>query len=257
MRTTIFKKVLNSVLAVSIATTGFVIPTPKYFVHAEEVAVQKVVLSEGFDNYINEMPSGWLEENAYGQRPNYNNISNSGLAAPSVKLGSNGQTLTTPMFVLDNVGTLSFVAKGNGNNGDFSSELVVKVLNNGIWETILSEVISQDKQTLTFELAQTVTQVQFMINKVVGNVMIDDVKVTTTSTSTDAELPSEPTPDVVPLEGLVLTGASKLAVGVESTLKVEYQPENTTQTEVTYASTDENVITVTPEGKITTHAEGC
>ncbi|RXD25482.1 hypothetical protein EJB02_20925, partial [Acinetobacter baumannii] len=129
------------------------IPTPKYFVHAEEVAVQKVVLSEGFDNYINEMPSGWLEENAYGQRPNYNNISNSGLAAPSVKLGSNGQTLTTPMFVLDNVGTLSFVAKGNGNNGDFSSELVVKVLNNGIWETILSEVISQDKQTLTFELA--------------------------------------------------------------------------------------------------------
>ena len=53
MRTTIFKKVLNSVLAVSIATTGFVIPTPKYFVHAEEVAVQKVVLSEGFDNYIN------------------------------------------------------------------------------------------------------------------------------------------------------------------------------------------------------------
>ena len=256
MRTTIFKKVLNSVLAVSIATTGFVIPTPKYFVHAEEVAVQKVVLSEGFDNYINEMPSGWLEENAYGQRPNYNNISNSGLAAPSVKLGSNGQTLTTPMFVLDNVGTLSFVAKGNGNNGDFSSELVVKVLNNGIWETILSEVISQDKQTLTFELAQTVTQVQFMINKVVGNVMIDDVKVTTTSTSTDAELPSEPTPDVVPLEGLVLTGASKLAVGVESTLKVEYQPENTTQTEVTYASTDENVITVTPEGKITTHAEG-
>ena len=124
------------------------------------------------------------------------------------------------MFVLDNVGTLSFVAKGNGNNGDFSSELVVKVLNNGIWETILSEVISQDKQTLTFELAQTVTQVQFMINKVVGHVMIDDVKVTTTSTSTDAELPSEPTPDVVPLEGLVLTGASKLAVGVESTLKV-------------------------------------
>lgn len=58
------------------------------------------------------------------------------------------------------------------------------------------------------------TQVQFMINKVVGNVMIDDVKVTTTSTSTDAELPSEPTPDVVPLEGLVLTGASKLAVGL-------------------------------------------
>lgn len=259
MRTTFFRKLLNSLLAVSIATSGFVIPSSKAFAQ-EEMVIEKIVLSEGFDNYLTEMPAGWTEINAYGQRPNYNSDSNSGVAKPSVKLGSNGQILLSPLFSLEGNGTLSFVAKGNGNNGDFSSELVVQVLNDGEWMTLLSEVISQDKQTMTFELEPGVTQVQFIINKVVGNVMIDDVKVTSVSTSTDQptepENPGESKPEEVPLEGLVLTGASKLAVGVESTLEVVYTPENTTQKEVEYASTDVNVITVTPEGKITTHAPG-
>lgn len=57
-------------------------------------------------------------------------------------------------------------------------------------------------------------------------------------------------PDDIPLEGLVLTGATKLVSGAESEVKVEYYPENTTQKELAYSTSDSNIIEINEVGKI-------
>lgn len=278
MRITFLKKLLNSTLAFSIATSGMIIPNPTAYAQAMQSEVeQSVVFKEGFDNYLEEMPTGWTELGTATKRPYYSTASNSGESTPSVKLGKDGQTLTSPVFSLQTEGTLSFVAKGNGNSGDFSSELVVEVLENNEWVTKIKEVISQDKQTLTVDLSESVTQVRFGINKKTGNIMLDDIAVygngsivedstestpdvpeTETPETPDDETTTPPTeskPEVDAYGELVISGASTLEVGMNSTVQVTNK-EGEVVSDVQFESTVPSVLTIDQAGKLKAVSEG-
>ncbi len=61
----------------------------------------------------------------------------------------------------------------------------------------------------------------------------------------------------VPLEGIeVSAGSTELTPGQTTSLSVKYTPENTTHKSMVYTSSDENVLTVDSEGKVTAKALG-
>ena len=262
MRTVFFKKMLNSTLAFSIVTSGIIIPSPK--VYAQEIfseVEQSLIFKEGFDNYKVEMPEGWVEANTKVERPIYNNIAQSGENAPAVKLEQSGQTLTSPIFKLESQGKLSFLTKGNGGNNGFTSQLIVEVLENNEWKIIFEDVITEEKETLTFDLSQAVTQVRFGIKKSLGNISIDDIAIYGTGTmgeDSTEETPgndSESKPEVDAYGELVVSGASTLEVGMTSTLQVT-TTEGEVVSDVTFESTESNVLKVNDAGKMQALATG-
>ena len=157
---------------------------------------------------------------------------------------------------------------------------------------ISQQVISEEKETLTFELSQEVTQVRFGINKKSGNISIDDVVVygtgsivegeteetpetpdngevtpptnggTTTPDNTEkpgnGETTTPPTdskPDADAYGELVVSGASSLEVGMSSTLQVTTK-NGESISDATFTSSDQAALSVDNSGKVKALKEG-
>lgn len=59
----------------------------------------------------------------------------------------------------------------------------------------------------------------------------------------------------IPCTAIALTGSKSLALGASVTLQTEFTPANTTQTDLTWTSSDESIATVDAFGKVTASTE--
>ena len=108
MRTTFLKKLLNSTLAFSIATSGIIIPNPKAYAQAMQTEAEQQndeLLSVDFSNYPT-LAEGW--EAKADKKPYSGGVTSS----KSLKLNKSGYYLQTPSFNLESEATLTFYTKG-------------------------------------------------------------------------------------------------------------------------------------------------
>lgn len=153
------------------------------------------LIEEGFDevtNTVSSLPEGWEFTGTFGTYP-----TTGGESAPSIKLSTDGATLTTPTFELTGKESgLSFWVKGNGSGTNMTSTLTVQQLVGEEWQTLENGtfVPSTTGETKEFEgLDPDATCIQFVMAKTSGNIAIDDVMVAQLSSPVivdDDEIPA-------------------------------------------------------------------
>ena len=291
MRTTFLKKLLNSTLAFSIATSGIIIPNPKAYAQAMQTEAEQQndeLLSVDFSNYPT-LAEGW--EAKADKKPYSGGVTSS----KSLKLNKSGYYLQTPSFNLESEATLTFYTKGYSTEVNVESVLKVQVLENGVWTDIHTLTTFDTANFIKTEVKvpQTATKVKILLEtKGAFNVALDGVALTGTGSIVEGgteETPETPdheevtppanggttTPDNTEKPGngetttppteskpdadaygeLVISGASTLEVGMNSTLQVTNQ-EGQTVSDVKFESTVPSVLTVDQAGKMNAVAEG-
>ncbi len=135
------------------------------------------LIEEGFDDVTDKasLPDGWEFTGTFGT------YATGGEAAPSIKLSTDGATLTTPSFTLTGKEAgLSFWVKGNGSGTNMTSTLTVQQLVGEEWQTLENGtfVPSTTGETKEFEeLNANATRIRFVMAKTSGNIALDDVLV--------------------------------------------------------------------------------
>ena len=135
------------------------------------------LIEEGFDDVTDKasLPDGWEFTGTFGT------YATGGKAAPSIKLSTDGATLTTPSFTLTGKEAgLSFWVKGNGSGTNMTSTLTVQQLVGEEWQTLKNGtfVPSTTGETKEFEeLDANATRIRFVMAKTSGNIALDDVMV--------------------------------------------------------------------------------
>jgi hypothetical protein len=142
---------------------------------------QTVTLSQGFDTYDGTAVSvsGWyFSWNSTSSPSYYVTFNNVGISAPSYKFGVNQDTMITQSFTSSNV--LSFWCKGEGST--FSPDDTLTILwspDSVHWNVLTYQSnIPTTGTTLTFPVNLTATNLMFIFTKYVGNLAIDDIKLT-------------------------------------------------------------------------------
>lgn len=117
------------------------------------------------------LPAGWTATKSDG----YSSTGNYGVASPSFKFGSDGVTLTSPLYEVP-VTYISFWSKGQQADG---STLAVDGLVNGSWVSIATVTPrKQEVQEIEItEIPDNVMQLRMVYNKSKGNLAIDDILV--------------------------------------------------------------------------------
>ena len=291
MRTTFLKKLLNSTLAFSIATSGIIIPNPKAYAQAMQTEAEQQndeLLSVDFSNYPT-LAEGW--EAKADKKPYSGGVTSS----KSLKLNKSGYYLQTPSFNLESDATLTFYTKGYSTEVNVESVLKVQVLENGAWTDIHTLTIFDTANFIKTEVKvpQTATKVKIVLEtKGAFNVALDGVALTGTGSIVEGgteETPETPdheevkpptnggttTPDNTEKPGngetttpptdskpdadaygeLVISGASSLEVGMNSTLQVTTK-NGESISDATFTSSDQAALSVDNSGKIKALKEG-
>jgi len=119
------------------------------------------------------IPSGWIF--APGMAV-YRTTGNYGASAPSIKMQTSGNQITTPTFNLTAQGTLSFWIKGNGS--DAITHLLVEKYDGTSWTTVQDISAMPTTGTIkTYTIAQSIKQVRFTFTKSGGNLAFDDINI--------------------------------------------------------------------------------
>ncbi|HAX73937.1 MAG TPA: hypothetical protein DCY20_10480, partial [Firmicutes bacterium] len=237
MNKQVLVKVLNSVLATSLVFSNLALPTQRINAQTEDVTI----FEEDFNGFPTEKPEGWSFEN---NNSNYTSNASCGVSPNCLGLKKDKEFFETVSFTLESEGRLTFTAKGNGSNNVMNSILTIYGMIGDSYEEL--EVIlfdTQDKGSIEVIVPQSVSKLKFEMSKTTGNISLDDIKLVANGEVI--------TPEEVELEGLVLSGASKLLTDEEKQLSVEYLPENTTQKDVEFSSSDESVFTINDKGVLT------
>ena len=169
------KRLIALVMAATISAG--LVTTPSQITYAQNIQTVEVseaeeilVFEEGFNGFPGSQPEGWT----FASTEVYTSEGNYGKASPSIKLNKNGQTLVSPTFELDGEGKLSFYIKGNGSGGEFTSVLKIEELIGGSWSTIGNA--NANLSTNEVSVSKDATQIRFVLEKNIGNVAIDDIK---------------------------------------------------------------------------------
>ena len=180
MRTTFLKKLLNSTLAFSIATSGIIIPNPKAYAQAIQTEAEQQndeLLSVDFSNYPT-LAEGW--EAKADKKPYSGGVTSS----KSLKLNKSGYYLQTPSFNLESDATLTFYTQGySSGTQQGESVLKVQVLENGTWTDIDTLTTFDTAKFIKTEVKvpQTATKVKILLEtKGAFNVALDGVALTGT-----------------------------------------------------------------------------
>ena len=277
MRITLLKKLLNSTLAFSIATSGCFIPNSSIYAQKVQTEVGqeiKEILSVDFSNYPI-IKEGW--EVKADTKPYASGITSS----KSLKLNKSGYYAQTPQFKLEKDAILTFYTKGYSTNSTTESILKVQALMNGTWTDIHTLTTFDIANFIKTEVIvpQTATKVKILLEtKGAFNIALDGIVLTGTgplveggteetpetpdheevTPPTNGETTTPPTeskPDADAYGELVISGASTLEVGMNSTLQVTNQ-EGQTLSDVKFESTVPSVLTVDQAGKMNAVAEG-
>lgn len=139
-----------------------------------------VATNEGWTFYRNEQVSE-TGLDGYDSSGNYNTLPAIGFG----RGGSKNEAITTPKFVLENEGKLSFYLKNNGITAVSTTTFVVKGFDNNGAETF-NEVYNAEKlssygtltEVVIENIPQSTTKIEFQYSKDVGNLTFDDVKLT-------------------------------------------------------------------------------
>ncbi len=223
-----------------LALTMIFVNTLSGLIKYDVSAAEEFIINEGFDEFQNVKPDGWIFEKVINV---YDKAGNFGQKPPSLKLDQNGSTVITPAFALTSKAELSFWIKGNGTDGEAS--LVVQKLTDK-WEDLTTiKSIPTSGETRKIEIESNVTQIKFIYNKTKGNVAFDDVCIKGSGAAVEVPLVSLSLPDTMDIE----KGQSKV-------LELTYDPLNTTEKAVTWSSSDETVLEVSSDGTITAKALG-
>lgn len=128
--------------------------------------------SEGFDDYPGTLPEGWEISNSGGA---YTTAGNFGAAAPSVKLESSGQAITTPVYPVP-VTNFSYWFRGLSVS---NSTLRVDANHTAEWVTLETVAVSNSAAmySATLTAGDGYTRFRLVYDKEVGNVAVDDVAV--------------------------------------------------------------------------------
>ena len=173
-------KRLVALVMSGIISSGLLV-TPSQITYAKNIKVleavnieEKLVFEEGFDKFPDSKPEGWsfASENVYKSSGNY------GKESPSIKLDKNEQILSTAPFKLEGEGKLSFFVKGNGSNNEFTSNLKIEQLIDDEWSSIGNVDFGIEGNNREVKVSKEATQIRFILEKKIGNVAIDDVKLT-------------------------------------------------------------------------------
>lgn len=139
----------------------------------------------GFDG--SKVPEGWTSSKT---NPSfYTSSGNYGESSPSLKMDTNGQTLTSPVFPGD-INHITFWVKGNGSN--MTSKFWVLLNEDGKYENGYSYQMSGNVwsgygEITAEDLPAGIRQIQFYLEKKVGNAALDDIVIE--YGSTDVMLP--------------------------------------------------------------------
>ena len=159
---------------------------------------QETLINEGFAGGTTP-PDGWT----FNSIATYTTAGNYGNAPPSLKFDATGDRIVTP--ALQSPTNLSFWVKGQGVNT--SSALLVEGASGGAWSTIANFVpLPTSATTLSTPVDNTVTNIRFTYTKSVGNVALDDVRITA-----DASAPSY----VPGYSNLTVAGTSQIVGGLD------------------------------------------
>lgn len=133
----------------------------------EETEVADMGIGSNFS-----LPEGWTstKEDIYSTAGNY------GESAPSMKMNSDGVSLTTRMFAGD-ISEIEFWAKGQQNDGSTLEITGIKEDGSTINIENLTPAANEGKTYLFRELPAGIRQVRFRWNKSKGNLALDDVKI--------------------------------------------------------------------------------
>ncbi|GCD12067.1 5'-nucleotidase C-terminal domain-containing protein [Clostridium tagluense] len=237
------KKILSLIMTLTLMLFNF-----NGLIGAQVVKADVItVLSEGFDNVSpngTPVPVDWTFKGITSYYAN-----DFGLKAPSIALKVTGDQVVTSSFSLAAKATLSFWIKGQG--GGTPSVCTSKVLveqSDGVTWSIVKDIqlTAETKGIQTYKLDSNIKQVRFTLNKVVGNVAIDDVKILQ---------------DANPVENVSVTTATldkatlSLGVGKTSPLVATIAPSNATNKNLTWSSNNSAVATVA-NGVVTGVTEG-
>lgn len=138
------------------------------------VSTPDMLVQEGFDGVTNKasLPEGWAFKGTFGT------YATGGEAPPSIKLSTDGATLTTPSFSLTGAQNgLSFWTRGQGNV--LTSTLTVQQLVGDEWRNLAEPFVPSkggEKKEIE-KLDQAATRIRFVMTKLDGNIAIDDVVV--------------------------------------------------------------------------------
>ena len=142
------------------------------------MAEPDMLVQEGFDGVTNKasLPEGWAFKGTFGTYTN-----GCGEAPPSIKLSTDGATLTTPSFTLTRAQNgLAFWTKGYPGKGNvLTSTLAVQQLVGDEWLDLAEPFVpSKGGEKKEIEgLDPAATRIRFVMAKLVGNIAIDDVVV--------------------------------------------------------------------------------
>lgn len=140
----------------------------------------ETVLQEGFNTLVGSsssitsgIPTGWIFSSGLAI---YNTNSNYGVSSPSLKLQRTGNTVTTPIFSLQNTGTLSFWLKGNST--DSTSHLIIEKFDGTTWSQLIDIMpLPIIGTTKTYSIPQSTVQLKFTYIKSAGNLALDDITI--------------------------------------------------------------------------------
>ncbi|MCK8060335.1 MULTISPECIES: Ig domain-containing protein [unclassified Fusibacter] len=137
-------------------------------------------ISEGFDSVIGTkstitsgIPADWTFSDGLGV---YTSNGNYGQSAPSIKMSSAGNQITSPEFYLMGNGSVSFWIKGNGVNS--ASYLLVEKFDGTSWSQLDSlSSLPTTGTTVSIALDKSTSQLRFTYFKSSGNLAIDDISI--------------------------------------------------------------------------------
>ncbi len=200
---------------------------------------QTTTLYQGFDNYdgtLQSVPVGWyMRWNSASAPSFYNSTNNYGSTAPSYKFGIDQDTMITEAFTTSD--TLSFWCKGEG--ASFSMYDTLTILwspDNVIWNVLTyQDNLPTSPTTLTFPVNHLATRLMFIFTKYLGNLAMDDLKLTYDSTTgiQENQSPAEPFiiyPNPSSSAITICTNSGSLLI-ITDVLGQEIYHENVTNTE--------------------------
>lgn len=127
-----------------------------------------------FSDGVTNLPEGWESTST----KSYGMATYCGASAPSLRLGQNDDSLTTPIHA-DGIKSVSFWMRGNATDGE--SRICVDVLTDDGWKECHSEPIATDEGGKTVECVvdgdPSRARVRFQTPSGNGSVAVDDVKV--------------------------------------------------------------------------------
>lgn len=212
-----------------------------------EQAQEEILIYEGFDGLAKdpkEVPEGWTLKTTDFYKTKTGESRN----GPSLKIAKTQvDAVITPTFNSKKDMEVSFwVASNLSTPGNPNySKLKIEGLKEGNWEIVkMLEEIKVGGEFIEIDLPKEFNQLKFSYEKNGGNIALDDIKVVTRGKI-----------EVIELEDILVQKEMNMEIEDENILGLEFKPSNTTQTNVSWESSDNSVVTIN-KGKIKALKQG-